>query len=511
MTLNIPRQSRQNTSKDLVHLACRPATDNLRGRVAIGAAWQFGLVGSRIAFTILSTAILARLLTPNDYGLNGMASIVVELAALLTNMGFSSILIQRRRVCRIHLDSVYWASLGIGLALFSVVVILSIPASWFFKQPELIGILCASATTLILREAAVVPYAILNRLLLFKADALLQFTALTVRILSAITLAWLGAGYWSLVLAPVISALFEVVAATIYVGYKPRLRFSRHFFSTTWRQSGSYLGSSILYYLLSNFDNMVVARRFGAIQLGYYQTAYSLPEELRNRFAHPIIRVLFPAYSLLQGDLSAFRSAVDRSQRMLAALVLPLGTGLAVTAEYVVHVLYGEKWLPIVPLLQILAVGGGTRAMFSLVGSIFSAKGHPELAFRVAIGSIPFTLPVIFIASFWGTEGVAWAMLLAQIPAIVGTYLAMRLIEASPWSFYKAVLPASLASLIMAVSLLTADRWHWFGAMGYGQKLAAMICCGAAIYIAALCSLSKKSAQDFIGAFQTLTNRSSNK
>jgi PST family polysaccharide transporter len=218
--------------------------------------------------------------------------------------------------------------------------------------------------------------------------------------------------------------------------------------------SGSFLGSGILHYVQSNFDFMVVGRRFGAEQLGYYQTAYSVPDELRNRLSGPLQRVLFPAYSLLQQDLIAFRDAVGRSQKMLAAVLLPIGAGLAVVAEEFVGVVYGARWAPVVPLLQVLAVGGALRATFSLVASIFYATGRPDLALKINLVSAPFVLGAILAGSEWGVIGVAWAMVLVMLPSFVSAHIAMKLIGGSLVTFLDAQWTPALGTLCMVLSLI---------------------------------------------------------
>ena len=446
------------SSNRLVRPALRRDRGNLGGRVIHGVAWQFAFSGFRVLLTVISTAILARLLTPKDYGLVAMTTLVVEVAGLVSNLGFGAILIQKKHLTRLDLDTTFWASLGIGGALVLFIVLAAYPAAVFFDQPSIVGLLCVSALSFIFQQMMVVPSAILSRLLMFRTEVFLQIFQLTSRTVFAIGLAWFGAEYWSLVIAPLLAVMLSSLTSLAVVGYLPRYRFNRQFIVQNWRASGSYLGSGIVHYLLSNFDYLVVGRRFGPEQLGYYQTAYSLPDELRNRLSGPLQKVLFPAYALLQDDLPKFRQAVTRSQKMLAAIVLPMGAGLAIVSEHLVPVLYGEKWLPVVPLLQILAIGGALRALFSLVASIYYATGRPDLAFKISLISAPFVLLAIYAGSNWGAAGVASAMVLVSLSSFVSAHIAMRLIGASLVHFLQAVLPAVLATLAMLAVILTGRQ-----------------------------------------------------
>lgn len=480
-----------NRLDSLVRRSFRTNRNDLGSRVIKGVAWQFALSGSRVLITIVSTAILARLLTPNDYGLVAMTTLIVEIAGLFANLGFGAILIQKKRLTRLDLDTAFWASLCIGLTLSIFIAAAAYPASWFFEQPKIVGLLWLSALSFVVQQLLVVPYAIISRLLMFRTEVFLQFGQLLARTVFAIALAWSGAEYWSLVLAPLFAAFVTAVAAMIVTGYRPRLRINFRFIKTNWKASGSYLGSGTLHYLLSNFDFLVVGRRFGPEQLGYYQTAYSLPDELRNRISGPLQRVLFPAYSLLQQDLPAFRSAVARSQKMLSTIVLPMGAGLALIADHLVPVLYGENWLPVVPLLQVLAVGGSLRAMFSLVASIYYATGRPELAFKVNIVSAPFVLTSIAIGSYWGTIGVAWAMVLVLLPSLVSAHIAMGLIGASIIDFLKPVTPSAISTFAMCSALYFMDH-NLITEMNTILGITTYVICGALLYSAVLTMTDRK-------------------
>lgn len=447
--------------KTIVQLSFNPNRTNIGRRVIAGASWQFGLMAIRILITISSTAFLARLLTPDDYGLIAMSSMVTEIAALLANTGFGQILIQKKTINRLQLDSVFWISVMIGVGLYFLTALISVPAAWFFEQDKLAPILWVSGLNFVVREMAVVPSAIMQRLMLFRAEALIMLAQLVLRSTFAIVFAWMGWGYWSLVVGPLISGSIEVVCSIIYIRYWPRLRFNKSFLRSNIRQNTSFLGSGILHYLMSNFDYMIVGKRFGAEQLGFYQMAYSLPDELRNRLSGPLQRVLFPAFSLIKDDLEAFRRGVQRSQRLLSLVVFPIGAGLALTAEELVLILYGEQWRAVIPLLRILAIGGALRAIFSLVASIYYACGRPDLAFKINLYAAPFVIGAIVWGSHWGVEGVAWAMVLVMLPAFVAVYFAMKLIKSPVRMFYSSILPALISTMFMVITALSVFHYNF--------------------------------------------------
>lgn len=433
----------------------RPDLAGLGSKVAIGAAWTFTNVGLRIVLTIASTAILARLLTPEDFGLIAMSALVTEFAALLGNIGIGGILIQRKALRRLDMDTAFWITMAIDTALCLLVIVASFLAAAVFDTPQVQTVIAVSSLSFILSGLSTVHLALLSRTMRFREDFIVQAGTLIVRLTASVLLAASGFGVWSLVFAALIGQGTTLILASAIVPFRPRMRFNRKLLSEYARTSGSYLGGGIVNYLMSNLDYMIVGRRFGPEALGFYQTAFSLPEELRNRLSAPLQRVLFPAYSRLQDDLSAMQYGVLKSLRLLSAVTIPLGVGLAAVSDGVVRVLYGSQWLPVIPLLEILAIGGAARSIFSLTANIFYATDNPHLAFKISLAMLPVTVIALMTGSQWGLTGVAWAMLGVQFLSAVSAHLALRLIELSLLDFFKQLLPATAASTLMFAALRT--------------------------------------------------------
>lgn len=458
----------------------RPDLAGLGSKVAIGAAWTFTNVGLRIVLTIASTAILARLLTPEDFGLIAMSALVTEFAALLGNIGIGGILIQRKALRRLDMDTAFWITMAIDTALCLLVFAASFIAGTIFQTPQVQTIIAVSSLSFIISGLSTVHMALLSRTLRFREDFVIQAGSLISRIVASILLAMAGFGVWSLVFASLIGQLTTLLLACLIVPYLPRLRFNRALLSEYARTSGSYLGGGIVNYLMSNLDYMIVGRRFGPESLGYYQIAFSLPEELRNRLSAPLQRVLFPAYSRLQDDLSAMQYGVLKSLRLLAAITIPLGVGLAAVAEPVVHVLYGSQWLPVIPLLEILAIGGSIRSIGSLTSNIYYAKNRPDLAFKISLTFLPIAAVALIVGSQWGLEGVAWAMLGFQLLSLISCHIALRLINLNITHFFVQLHPSILGSIAMFLFLRAIqDHIHEIPKI---INLPLQIAAGAAIY-----------------------------
>lgn len=394
-----------------VQRAFRPTTDDLGRRVVKGAVFTFLGIGLRTTITIGSMAILARLLTPADFGHLAMATVVTELAAVFANFGFGSILIQRWRISRLQIDTMHWSAVGLGLALTAIVYTLSFFASNFF-QDDLVGpllrVLCLS---FILEEMSMVPRSLLARRMQFKLDFYVQSGMLLTRAGTAIGLALNGFGVWSLAVGSLAGLVMQVVVCQLLAGYWPRFRFNLRFLKSTWRTNGGYFGNGILFYINANLDYLLIGRMLGPTLLGQYQNSRSLTDEIRVRMVQPLQRVLFPAFSAMQNEADRFRDGILRSGRLLAIVFMPVGFGLAAVAPELVLVLYGDQWLPMIPILQVIAISTGITPATTIGSPIFNATNRVGLLFKLY--SLQTLLAAVFlvVGSHWGVMGLAWSRL----------------------------------------------------------------------------------------------------
>jgi PST family polysaccharide transporter len=262
------------------------------------------------------------------------------------------------------------------------------------------------------------------------------------------------------------------------------------------RAAGSYFGCAWVHYLLSNVDTAVIGRLFGPLQLGYYQTAFVLPEELRSRLALSLQRVVFPAYALVQSDHATFRDGVLKSLRLLATATIPAGAGMLILADPIVRSLYGDQWLPVVPLLRITAVIGVVRAFQALLSNIYFAKGQPQVNFKVSLVLMPLFIVGVLVGSRGGAAGVALGVLVFSVALLVSSYLALRLIDLGWTKAVGALAPATAASALMTGGLLL------FGAMRAEAHSSALlelslnVAIGVVLFFAALIALSRETLND---------------
>lgn len=426
-----------------------------RGRLAVGrqvlhgAAYQFLSIGLRTAITIGSTAVLARLLLPADFGYVAMATVVTEFAALLGAFGFSNVLIQRSIINRLQLDTIFWASLIIGVILASVVALLSFTAGSLFGDERVGALLRILCLNFVLNSLTAVPWVVISRLMRFSTDFWIQNATVVLRTAAAIAAALEGMGAWSLIVGALVGGLANCVLSFAAVRYRPRLRFHWPTLTNSWRTSGGYLGNSVLYYLNTNLDLLLVGRGLGATALGYYQNARSLTDEIRGRIAMPIQTVLFPAFSATQSDPVRLQAMVMRAAVLLAALVVPIGFGVSANAEALVAVLYGPNWVAMVPVMQLFGLSASIRAATAISSPLFNASDRVALAFRYNIIGTVLLVAGVLLGTQWGVEGVALAVALVSCYSLVAMRVAFRLIGLRARDLSIVLGPPLLASMAL--------------------------------------------------------------
>lgn len=481
-------------------------SSGLGQRVASGAGFQFLGIALRTVLTIGSTAILARLLTPADFGYIAMATVVTELAALLGAFGFTNVLIQRRVIHRLQLDTVFWATLGIHSLIAAAVFALSFAAGWLFSDPQVGPLLRVLSLSFIFSGLAAVPWVVLSRQMRFRTEFWINITSVVVRIAVAVGCAMAGLGVWSLVVGGLAGGLTGVILNFANVPFLPRWRFHQPFLTKTWRTSGSYMGNTVLYYASTNIDLLLIGRQLGAAPLGFYQNARSLTDEIRARIAMPIQHVLFPALSALQDDPARFRQLVLLAGRMLAAVVVPIGVGVAANATELVLVLYGEKWRPMIPVMAMFGLSAALRASTAIASPLFSASDRVGLAFRYNLVGTLLLVVAVWVAMPYGIDAVAVAVAFVSLYALVTLKAAFALIGLGARDIAAVLGAPALASAVLWLVTLALRQMAWTPYPGL--LLAAHVLAGAAVYLLGLHLISRRYLQDFRQAGALLLKRS---
>jgi PST family polysaccharide transporter len=354
--------------------------------------------------------ILARLLLPEDFGLFGLASVIIGFAAMFSDVGAGVFLIYRYDDIDKHADTAFWVNLGIATLLGAGVIGTAPLVSKFYGRPDLVPVLALLALVLWLQTISTVHRNLLRRDLRFRSLAGIETLASITSFVVAVGVAWSGYGVWAFVL----SALAENVVRLFLLGYAsrwlPRWQFSSRSFAALVSFSGWYFSSAVVWYLVLNMDNLLVGKFLGMEALGVYALAYNYALLPVTLIANALGNVIFPELARLHQNPSQFWSAFFQTSRLLIGSVCPIACALLIAAPDLFPVLFGSKWNASILPFQILAAYGIVRCLWV---DPFAALGRFDLSTWLALViSVLGSLAIYVGLYYYGTVGVASAVLI---------------------------------------------------------------------------------------------------
>lgn len=375
---------------------------------------------AKFALQIVSLTVLARLLTPTQFGVVAMVTSVTGVAELIRDFGLSSAAIQAKNLTVAERDNLLWVNTAIGAACAAVVALLAPALGLLYGDDRVVAITWALAWLFIVSGLNTQYKADLTRSLRFGPLAVVDIVSQAVGIAAAIGLALAGAGYWAIVAQQVTVVVLSLVLSTSFCRWlpgRPRRSVSlRRFFGF----GGSVLSTQLMGYALNNLDNVAIGARWGADPLGLYTRGFQLLQVPLTQINAPLQRVALPVLSRLQDDRAGLQRYVDRFQ-LLSCYTLGLGFAVAAgLADPLVGFLFGDQWHAVAPIFTLLAIGGIFKCFSQVTYQVFLAKGLTRLLFVFYAWSRPLMLVVILAGLPWGPVGVA----ATHIVAAVGSWLA---------------------------------------------------------------------------------------
>lgn len=374
---------------------------SLKADAFLGVKWTTLSSLTAIIAKFLQIAILARYLTPEDFGLVGIVMVVVGFAQVFTDAGMSAAIVQRQNITNNQLSSLYWLNIFSGIAVFCAVWAVAPVAASFFKEETLKDLFRLSAATFLIIPFGQQFQFLLQKELKFDTISKIDVASTLFGAALSIALAIFGFGASSIILGALFSALIKSLSLLSkgILMYMPRLYF-KYSDIKDFLSFGLYqMGEKSLNYFASRVDQLIIGKYLGSEQLGYYNIAFNLVIQPVSRINPIINRVAFPLYAQVQNDNERLKRGFLQTTRYLTLINFPLLAGLAAVANPFVSTVYGPQWAPCAPIIQILAFIGILRSRGNPIGSLVIAKGRADLSFKwvlfVAIASAAMLLIVV--------------------------------------------------------------------------------------------------------------------
>lgn len=443
---------------------------------------------NQVVKVVLRTVIavtLARLLTPDDYGLMGLIAVFTGFLMMFSDLGFNTALIQRSAIDEAHRSSVFWFNILAGLG---ISLLIAAGAAWiaaFYGEPRLTGIALAMALPCLIGSAASVQNALFTRDMDFRRIGLIEIVTLAAGGCVAIVMASLGWGVWSLVGLNISSALSSLCLHWTLSAWRPRAFLSRTALVDLSGFSLNLTGFTFINYWIRHTDDLLVGRLFGSVSLGVYAFSYQLLMLPLSEIASVFTRVMMPVLSRLQDDAAAFRRAYLKMVGTIALIVFPAMMGLYVVAEPLIATVFGQKWAGAAPLVKIFALLSLFECAISPTGLILTCKGRTDMFFRWGVVTGALIIASICLGAWLGS--VTWIALcfaIASGPLLL--YPAYRytgpLVGLSLGDVVRRVRPAFTSATIMSLAVHLLDRWLLRG-LGDAFRTVAATAAGASIYM----------------------------
>jgi len=450
-----------------------------------GVAWTGGIRWATQIVTWLSTLMVARVLSPEDYGLVGMAAVYLGLLTMLSETGLGTTIIAMRDLRGKQLGQLHSIAALMGIAGFLVSCVVAGSLAAFFTAPLLQGVVIALSANFVIVSLRTVPRASLQRTLRFGRVALIDGVNSLITAATAVVLAFAGFRYWALVGA----ALTGSVVATAIALFSEPVRFERprpNELSGALRVSRDIIVSSLSWYVFQNADFFVAGKLLGTAALGAYSFAWNIAYSVVEKVTGLLTGVTSSIFSAAKHDVPLLRRYLTQIMGALALILLPATVGLALVAGDLLLIV-GEKWRPAVVPLQLLVMYASVRSLTPILSQALTIAGDTRFNMtRSVVAAI--VLPIGFVVGArWGITGIATAWIVCHAPVV--TFPLLRRVDSRlgiGLSAYVTVLrPAVVSTVVMALAVLAVSLTLPAAVPG-AALLVVKILTGAAFYAGAL-------------------------
>jgi len=423
----------------------------LKNKTIKGLFWSFldSIAGQ--GFNFLIGIILARILSPREFGLIGMLTLFIILSETIVQSGFTTALIRKSDCTDDDYSTVFIFNVFISFLLYGILFIGANSIATFYNESQLEILLKVLGISVIINAFSLVQKSILTKNINFKLQTNISIIASFTSGVISIWMAVNGYGVWSLVSWALTRFLFTTIFLWFFVKWKPSLVFSKSSFTELFSFGSKLLISGLLNTTSTNIYHLIIGKYFSVIHLGYYTRAKQFTDLPSNNLNSIIGRVTFPVLSTIQHDKVVFKDKYKKIVTSSMFISFILMFGLAAVAEPLVITLIGEKWRPIIIYLQLLCFAGSLYPLHSLNLSILKIYGRSDLFLRLEIIKIFLIIPFVYFGIKYGLTYLIVGQLMTSIIAFfLNSYWSKKIINYSSWSQLMSIAPSFLLAIIIS-------------------------------------------------------------
>jgi O-antigen/teichoic acid export membrane protein len=454
------------------------------------ARWIATAQAAKIAMQFISVAVLARLLTPHDYGLIAMVYAVGNLVSLLRDMGTAAAIVQDPQLTQETTNAVFWINVGLGLVLCLGLLASAGFIAATFRNDDVKLLLWALAPSFPLTSVGAVPRALLERKSAFSIIARIEISVAVLGFGVTALAAWLGAGPMSFIVGTLAMAIVSTCAMWLSSKWMPNKPAGSERLRRLLSFSGHLSAFNFINYFARNADSFVIGRYLGAAALGIYSNAYKVMLFPLQNMTYVANRALYPVMCRLESP-AEMRILYMKSVSMIALFTAPLMTGIFVLREPFIEVFLGPKWSASAAVLQWLAPIGFIQSLISTTGTVYMVRGRTDVLLRIGMFNAALQVASFFIGVRWGVLGVAGcyfvANLLGAIPAL---RIALKQLDGDLSLLVQETWVAVVSALAMGCVVWVVQTFVLEDSSSHIVRLAVGVIVGVLVYGALLLALA---------------------
>lgn len=483
--------------------------EGVADRAVASAGWMFAHRMSANVVRLAAVAVLARHLSPSEFGIVALAQVLLQFITLVGEAGIGTYVIYDEgdgHERRVH--AAFWLNLALTVAQCALCAAALPLVAHVYGQPQLTPVLAALIAVFFMRQMAIVPEAVLQRglrhPLIAKRDMLVGLLTAALSVVLALS----GAGVWSLVVPSLVFEPSRCVIAAVAARWRPRLPMQRPEWRRILRYIAPLMGSNVLIPVTNDGDTLLVGKVLGAATVGYYNLAWQLANLVGRNITAVVSVVTLPALALVRSDLDRFRAGYLRMIRFLGFTCLPVLVGMALVAGDMVPVVYGRRWGPAITLFRIFVAFTLVRTLTSPSSMVYNVTGRPGIGFRIVAWMTPIYVAAIAVGTRWGAAGVATAVVVVRtVGALVELRLAGREIALRLRDVGRVLLPPAAITAAMAAAVTAAQGALVRAGLAPFTRLVAVSALGALTYMAVVLIVRPTGYDDLARSWRLVTTR----
>ena len=402
--------------------------------------------------------LLARTLMPEDFGLVAMLAIFLTIAHTLINSGFGQALIQKQGATYVDECSIFYFNIFVGFVSAGFLCAAAPLIAGFYNQTQLIQMIYALSLNLIISALGLVQITLLNKRLDFKTQLNVSVVSTVISGVVGVSMALNGFGVWSLVILSLCDTILRTSLLWMFNTWRPSWVFSFDSLRSMFGFGSRLLAVGLLNAFFQNVHAIVVGKFFSPLALGFYSRAESLQQLPVDTVSSIINKVTFPVFSSIQDDKPRLKNGVSKAMTMMVLIVFPMMVGLAIVAKPLVIVLLTEKWLPLVPYLQLFCVLGMLHPIHAINLNVLNAQGRSDLFLRLEIIKKILIVIVLIVTYRWGIIAMIYGQIAVSFLAYyLNAYYTEKILGYSIVEQIKDMFPSLVLAGLMGIVIYTIN------------------------------------------------------